>query len=333
MPRYQVIEKSDDGLKFQELLDTETGSSAKILTSHAGALGALSLCCDEAPLEVIDGFRSKEEVENELLKSFKGSNLFPFPNRLAGGKYHFEGEEYQIPINFPHENNAIHGLVLSQNFEVTNISESDSCSVLELQFNSEFGLQGYPFPFSISISYSLENKSRFSCITAISNNSNSPIPVGHGWHPYFKLGDEAIDALNLQFSAASILECDDNNIPAGVENILNRPSQHLPIGDTEFDTCFYLNQLAEKCVTKLWSHKSNYLLKVWQQTGHQKYNYLQLYTPPCRRSIAVEPMSCAPDAFNNQLGLIKLMPNETISLRYGVILSRINGNSYSIPSN
>jgi aldose 1-epimerase len=41
------------------------------------------------------------------------------------------------------------------------------------------------------------------------------------------------------------------------------------------------------------------------------YPYLQVYTPPHRKSIAIENLSSAPDAFNNKMGLIALGPEDS----------------------
>jgi aldose 1-epimerase len=50
----------------------------------------------------------------------------------------------------------------------------------------------------------------------------------------------------------------------------------------------------------------------------RSYPYLQLYTPPHRRSIAIENLSAAPDVFNNRIGLVTLEPDhtKTFSARY-----------------
>ncbi len=49
-------------------------------------------------------------------------------------------------------------------------------------------------------------------------------------------------------------------------------------------------------------------------------NFLQIYTPEKRRSIAIEPMSCLADAFNNKIGLITLKPGKSISHHFGIKL-------------
>ncbi len=62
-------------------------------------------------------------------------------------------------------------------------------------------------------------------------------------------------------------------------------------------------------------------INIWQQTGKWKYNYLQVFIPPSKKSIAVEPMTCAADAFNNKMGLIILNPKKSFSTSCGVFTS------------
>ena len=71
-------------------------------------------------------------------------------------------------------------------------------------------------------------------------------------------------------------------------------------------------------VTQVANPARNLKLEVWQETGPKQFNYLQVYTPKTRQSIAIEPMSCAPDAFNSGKGLIRLKPDEVIEASFGV---------------
>ena len=57
----------------------------------------------------------------------------------------------------------------------------------------------------------------------------------------------------------------------------------------------------------------------------EKYSFIQIYSAdrvldPNRRrmSIALEPMTCAPNAFNSDIGLITLSPGEEFIGRWGI---------------
>lgn len=50
-------------------------------------------------------------------------------------------------------------------------------------------------------------------------------------------------------------------------------------------------------------------------TFSTKENFLQLYIPPDRTSIAIEPMTCTPDVFNYKKGLLELASGERYDWR------------------
>ena len=59
---------------------------------------------------------------------------------------------------------------------------------------------------------------------------------------------------------------------------------------------------------------------LWQETGEMKYNYLAVYTPPEKDSLAMEPWTCPPDVFNNKIDLITLDPGKKLELAMGISL-------------
>lgn len=57
------------------------------------------------------------------------------------------------------------------------------------------------------------------------------------------------------------------------------------------------------------------------------YPYLQVYTPPHRKSIAIENLSSAPDAFNNKIGLIELGPEDSQAFQTRYRIAKIKRRS------
>jgi aldose 1-epimerase len=95
----------------------------------------------------------------------------------------------------------------------------------------------------------------------------------------------------------------------------------ITVGNKEFDTGFVLDNLEEKASTEIYDPELDLRIIVWQETGKWKYNYLQVFIPPNRRSIAVEPMTCAADALNNRTGLMVLEPQQSFAATCGVYLA------------
>jgi len=321
-PRFKVLKESFGVSPAYRLTDSRTGDYVVILPNFGGAITQVALRTKNELVELLDGYASFDDAMANLGSSFKGCNLFPFPNRIAGGTYFFDAKPHQLVKNFPLENNAIHGLVFDRKFETIRITAGEQSCLLTLGFSPSTEEPGYPFSYSLEHDYCLSTADGFTCTTRITNRSDTAIPVGHGWHPYFTAGAESINELLLRIPRHRIYEVDGRNIPTGRTRKDEDFEQSRPLGKTAFDSCFWLDGSGGLAEIELNNRQKQLKLRIWQETGPQKYNYLQVYTPPARRSIAIEPMSCAPDAFNNGDGLIRLEPNTIISLSWGVYLAR-----------
>lgn len=324
MPKFTISIEPFGGKKAAHMINTKTDECAQILLGLGGSINSLVFLTEQGLLEVIDGYPTAHEALTESQKSFKGSSLFPFPNRLDGGQYRFNNQDYLLPVNFPAENNAIHGAVFDKQFDVVSSDcQKDHCS-LKLQYIPRIRNTGYPFLYRLEQVYQLDDFSTLHCTTTVENLEKNPIPVGHGWHPYFKFGTKngLVDELFLQFPAQKRLSMNDRHLPiCAVENYdlfssLKKIKQH------HLDDCFCFLDLEETAVTTLSHPQLDICLQISQTTGKRGYNYCQIYTPPHRSSIAIEPMTCAPNAFNNGMGLIVLQPEERITLCWCVQLKK-----------
>ncbi|RJQ17297.1 aldose 1-epimerase [Candidatus Woesearchaeota archaeon] len=263
---------------------------------------------------IIDGYKHPEELlKHHLSKNIK---LIPFPNRIKDGKYLFEKKEYQLPINFPAQHHAIHGLLFQRKFFVQKMSADKNHAAAVLHYHYRRENAGYPFLMDVNLEYSLDKKG-FSCTTTIENKDSKNIPIADGWHPYFTLGKRADDWLLLIPSHKKI-EVDERMIPTGKKITLSKFQKLEKINNEQFDTGFIIKKKGT-AITKL-KHKE-LTINLWQETGKSKYNYLQVFIPPLRNAIALEPMTCSTDAFNNKEGLIVLKPKQKFTASYGVFLS------------
>lgn len=203
--------------------------------------------------------------------------LIPYANRVKGGKYVWEGKEYELPRN--KEGNAIHGLVLDKQFSV--LDKGDDYAVLQYILTH----QGYPTKLSIRVMYSL-NKGLETRIE-ITNIGESSAPLMVGAHPYFIVkGDWKLYPSSVQ---KCIME---NMIPTGETVDFN-------VIKGEYDDCFIIvgDVTLESEYSKITIRKD------------YKMNFIQLYTGE-PNAVAVEPMSAAPDAYHNGMGLMTLRPKE-----------------------
>ena len=316
--RFNILKEKFGPHTAYNLVDNHSGELVCILPFMGGAVNRILLKKDDKLIDIIDGYNSIDEIRKTLLFSFKGSNLFPFPNRIANGSYVFNNEKHHLLINFPQQNNAIHGLVYDKEFDVLQVEPGESECCLVLGYVSSGDLPGYPFQFRMQQRYRWSDKKGFECTTTIENLSDYSIPLGHGYHPYFKIGLRKINDLYLRFKAITVLEVDQENIPTGKLVKYQKFDQIRQIGTTVLDNCFQLDTSRQCAEVTLSDMSRDIQVNIWMETGKNKYNYLQVFTPPGRDSIAIEPMTCAPDAFNSGEGLIVLPSAERLSFSWGV---------------
>ncbi len=250
-------------------------------------------------VQIIDGITNDEAGLETYKNRYTSSWLFPFPNRISNGKYTFENNNYELDINEKALNNALHGFVFNKHFKLIEENTSEDSVFLKFHYTYTGELAGFPFPFQLNISYRITLNDIDMTMEA-KNTGTSNMPFGMGWHPYFKANQFAESVLN--FEAFSQYEVDNKMIPTREMQLAHELP--LTLEDTFLDDCF----LAKTAST---TYKTDgYNLKIDFKPENEK-NFIQCYTPPTRDCIAIEPMTCAPDVFNNGDGLLVLEPNES----------------------
>ena len=135
---------------------------------------------------------------DELPPGGAGQLLAPWPNRIDGGRYVFDGTEYQLALTEPEHANAIHGLTRWTAW--TPVRHDDSAVVLRL---APYGQQGYPFCLEIDAEYRLHPGSGLHVAITASNRGSHAAPYGTGSHPYLTAGMPVVDDCQLTLPAAS----------------------------------------------------------------------------------------------------------------------------------
>lgn len=264
---------------------------------------------------VITGYTGKENKVGG-----QGDALIPFPGRVAGGAYEFDGQRHQMPQNDKDGPNAIHGFLRAVVWDTA--AQDDASVTFATRLD---GAEGYPFLLNASVTYTLTHDG-LTCAFRVENVGDTAAPVGVGFHPYFTVGSDVIDGDALHVPMASVLEFDDTLIPtgnilpvAGTEFDFQTPRR---IGATKFNTC-YANPTRDKdglfSITLAGESRN---LTVWMNGA---FGYVVLYSgdplPEThrRRALAIEPMTCGSDAFNHpEWGLARLAPGEMLTGTWGV---------------
>jgi aldose 1-epimerase len=260
--------------------------------------------------EVIEGYDSVDDFRNNCeSKGFRSTKLSPYVCRIPdGGKYSFDGKEYKIG-KFDLSGSSIHGLMYNEPFEVAYHEAGEDLAMVALQHHYEPTDEGYPFSYFIEVVYHLLPDNILKLVTTVYNQHEGPIPIADGWHPYFSLG-RPIDELYFEMASDRMLVFDDRLIPTGELKPDNRFEFLHSLEGISLDNCFLLNKPLIGPACSLVNQKDGLALSIMPE---DTYPYLQVYTPPHRKSIAIENLSAAPDAFNNKMGLLVLEPEEQIS--------------------
>jgi aldose 1-epimerase len=289
------------------------GRQQAVITEVGAGLRAYSV----DGVDILDGY-----AESEICTVARGAPLIPWPNRLRDGKYEFLGSSYQTPITEPSQHNAIHGLVRWANW--SGVIDPEDRVLMSLLLHPQ---EGYPFTLDLTIEYRLDDQG-LTVRTTAGNAGDRPLPYGAGQHPYLALGTDRIDSLTLRLPALLSMEVDDRQIPTGrliqVKNTEFDFLEPRPIGGTRIDTAFTSLVPDADGLTRVVaaSEKAGRQTTLWMDRA---YRYVMVFTgdtipdvPRRRKGLGLEPMTCAPNAFQSGLGLIRLEPGRSVTSAWGV---------------
>ena len=315
-----------DGFRTVRLSDSETGAFCSLLPDYGGAVWRLSLAAagsagpaagtgDGGPSdpEAILEADAPDEIEENPW--FRGRLLVPFNDRIPRGVYRFGGREHRLATNDPGppEASALHGLLYNQSLSLDDLGFDDreSSARLSYRINAD-AFAGYPFSPAVSVCYRLSPEG-FELSIAVTNVGPDPAPVALGWHPYIRTPGGA-DAARLLCPADRYVEVDSRLLPTGnAPRVAGGPfdfSSFRPLGEGELDIA--LVRPSGLTVARTLIDRGFDRVEVEQSVP--PFGYTQLFVPPDRSSIAVEPITAATDAFNRpELGLTSLAPRKTIS--------------------
>jgi aldose 1-epimerase len=286
------------------------GDQKAVVVQVGGGLRSYSA----AGRDLVDGYRA-----DEMSSSGRGQVLIPWPNRLQDGDYEFDGRRHQLPLNEPEHRNAIHGLVRWSAW--TAAEREPHRVVMEHALHPQ---PGYPFLLGMSIEYALSDDG-LQVRTTATNLGREPCPFGSGAHPYLTLGTATIDRLMLRVPARTVLRSNERGLPIGTDAVEDTEydfRKPRPIGSTTLDHAFTDLERDQDGIARveLRDQEHETQVSLWVD---RSYPYLMLFSgDPLanvrRRSLAVEPMTCPPNAFRTGEALIRLEPGASFGGTWGI---------------
>jgi aldose 1-epimerase len=244
---------------------------------------------------------------DEKCTSGRGQMLIPWPNRIEDGTYEFDGTRHQLPLTEPERGNAIHGLVRGEPWSV---AEQERSRVL--MTHALDPQPGHPFSLALELEYSLSDDG-LRVQTTATNVGAAVAPYGAGAHPYLTTGAGTVDSATLRIPARTVLHSNDRGLPVGSEPVEGSDLDFRsprPIGATVLDHAFTDLERGDDGLARVDLADR---VSLWVDPS---FPYLMVFTGDplpdvARRSIAVEPMTCPPNAFQSGEGVIRLEPGET----------------------
>ncbi|MBN2655976.1 MAG: hypothetical protein JXR86_02875 [Spirochaetales bacterium] len=250
-------------------------------------------------------YDSPEDLEENPL--YRGRVLFPFNDRIPGGRYSFDNREYFLPVNDESDHSSIHGLVYNKSFQETGIRLDESSGEISYQYRiGADDFESYPFPVELQVTYRISDAG-FYVNYQFANCGSLKLPVALGWHPYFRL-DGTVDDWSLHCGGGSFVAVDDRLNPTG---------EIHETGGTELDFTSPRKIEHRDLDIALTASPSgicsleNSTHKIILDFDRELFPFVQLFIPPERDSIAIEPITAATNSFNvNGLGRLELNPGE-----------------------
>jgi aldose 1-epimerase len=273
-------------------------------------------------VEVGGGVREYAVAERSVLHPYAAQNmcdgahgtpLIPWPNRLADGSYEFDGKRHELALSEPAKRNAIHGLLRWRPWQC--LESEPSRVVMGTRLHPS---PGYPFALDVSVAYGL-SEAGLTVTTSAVNLGERACPFGAGQHPYLSPGDGSVDECSLELPAATrILTDPERQLPVGREPVEGTDHDYRArrlLGGASIDSAFtdlIREPASGHAVAKL-TRSDGSRLDLWVD---ESYPFLEVFTADtlapgrARKGLAIEPMSCAPNAFRSGDGLVRLEAGE-----------------------
>ncbi len=268
--------------------------SAKIYPKLGGSLQELII----NGVKIIDGISHDIAGLEDYRSTYKSSILFPFPNRIEDGNYKYKNNSHQFPINEKPLNNALHGLVYNKSFDLISKEANKEAASVTLSYISNGESPGFPFSFKLLLTYKISNTGNVKLLFDLENIGDQSFPLGMGWHPYFAV--ENLQNCDLSFPSKEFYKCNERNLP--IQTVDSELASSFKMKNKTFDDAYSLEKSCCEFST------AKYQLRL--DFDYSQDTFLQVYTPPHRNSIAIEPMTSIANSFNNKIGLKELQPGE-----------------------
>jgi aldose 1-epimerase len=273
--------------------DVELRAGRAVL--NADTLGGGMRALRVGDWEILDGYEAGQPHSGR-----RGHVLAPWPSRIFGGRYRWAGVEHELPITDVKHDSATHGLVDKVEWNVDRTEEASA----ELSVRIP-RVSGYPFDVRVSVLYQLFDD-RLTVRIEAENLGVEPAPFGAGMHPYFRCGADVAET-RLTLRARERLVLDQNGRPTG--ELEGFDGELGPLGDRALDLVLRRDDMSQEAAAEVVGPAGTIRLRLGRS-----FRWLVVFTGDTlapeerRRAVAVEPLTCPPNAFASGTDVISLAP-------------------------
>lgn len=252
-----------------------------------------------------------------------GAILAPWPGRIAGARYEFDGQVVTTEVNEVATGHAIHGFVFALTW--TRIEVSAHRAVWEVVAGPR---DGYPFAIKLRVAYSV-NDDGLRVETQWHNVGDCSAPFGLGFHPYFA-GDSPVDAVSLTVAARTAIDGDPaTKLPLAPRQVDAAVDYATPttLGERVFSRTYGGLERDDRGVAVVTAVFAEWTVQVELDAG---FPWVQIFTGDVpdpslrRRGLAIEPQTCPPNAFVSGHDLLRVEPGESGTATWGVRVSDVD---------
>jgi aldose 1-epimerase len=269
-----------------EQYEIRSGAYRAVITEVGATLRSFSV----DGRDVVRGFGV-----DEMSKAGRGQNLIPWPNRIRDGRYSFNGVSHQLALSEPARHNATHGLARYVPWVLVD-KKMDAVSN-RVRIHPQ---PGWPGTLEVTITHQV-GEAGLTVTVEATNVGSTELPFGYGAHPYLTVGESTVDEVALTVPAASYLEVDEERLlPLRLSPVAGTAydlREGRVLGSMSLDTA--MTGLARDSDGR-WRVRLLLRDRYAELWGDEMMGWTQVFTGGPNRdwSIAVEPMTCGPDAFN-----------------------------------
>ncbi|RXR27284.1 aldose 1-epimerase [Oerskovia turbata] len=292
-------------------------------------------------VDLLDGYATEQALLAQ--DATRSGLMFPFANRIAGGKYVFDGVTHHVPPVAPGETQTMHGFARVLDWEVVSeegvalhgaegadgASGAGEPEVAALTLVTEIrgaDVTGYPFDLETRIRFELTERTLVVTWT-YRNAGRHAAPVTAGWHPYFRIpGHDTIDGLELDVPARATVATDATLLPLHGEaaRVVRDAVGPVALAETCLDTAFtdLVTDADGRARTRVLDPSTGAGIELWQERGNMHVYTGDGLSERARASIALEPVESMTNAFNREdcAQDVRLAPGEERVFRFGVCI-------------